>query len=158
MLSANYLYMQTEIIMAKISIGADHAGYKLKEFIKTYLISAGHEVTDRGTNSEASVDYPDFAHPVANDIEAGTSEFGVLICGSANGISMAANKHAGIRAAICWQPEIAELARLHNNANILSLPARFISEETAKSCAEVFFRTEFEGGRHANRVSKITCS
>jgi ribose 5-phosphate isomerase B len=144
--------------MAKISIGADHAGYKLKEFIKTYLQSLGHDVTDRGTNGEASVDYPDFAHPVANDIESGHSEFGVLICGSANGISMAANKHAGIRAAICWQPEIAELARLHNNANILSLPARFITEETAKACADVFFNTAFEGGRHANRVNKISCS
>lgn len=144
--------------MAKISIGADHAGYKLKEFIKNYLISKGHEVTDRGTNGEASVDYPDYAHPVADDIESGRSESGVLICGSANGISMAANKHQGIRAAICWLPEIAELARLHNNANIISLPARFISEETAKECVDVFFNTAFEGGRHANRVYKISCS
>lgn len=141
----------------KISIGADHAGFQLKEAIKKHLENQGHSVTDRGAFSEASVDYPDFAHPVADDIETGKSEFGVLICGSANGISMAANKHAGIRAAICWKPEIAQLARQHNNANILSLPARFITEEEAKKCADVFFTTSFEGGRHANRVDKISC-
>lgn len=141
----------------KISIGADHAGYKLKDTIKKHLESAGHSVTDYGTHTADSVDYPDFAHLVANDVEGGKADFGVLICGSANGISMAANKHAGIRAAICWKPEIASLARQHNNANILSLPARFISEEDAKACADVFFSTEFEGGRHANRVAKISC-
>ncbi len=140
-----------------ISIGADHAGFQLKEAIKKHLEEQGHSVIDRGAFSEASVDYPDFAHPVAKDIETGESEFGVLICGSANGISMAANKHAGIRAAICWKPEIAQLARQHNNANILSLPARFITEEEAKMCANVFFATSFEGGRHANRVDKISC-
>ncbi len=141
----------------KISIGADHAGYKLKDTIKKHLESAGHSVTDYGTHTADSVDYPDFAHLVANDVEGGKADFGVLICGSANGISMAANKHAGIRAAICWKPEIASLARQHNNANILSLPARFISEEDAKACADVFFSTEFEGGHHANRVAKISC-
>lgn len=141
----------------KISIGADHAGFKLKEVIRKHLEQAGHTVTDRGAFSEASVDYPDFAHPVANDIESGSSDYGVLICGSANGISMAANKHAGIRAAICWKPEIAQLARQHNNANILSLPARFITDEDAKECADIFFSTTFEGGRHANRVDKISC-
>jgi len=141
----------------KIAIGADHAGFLLKEAIKKYLESAGHTVIDHGTYGEASVDYPDFAHPVALAIEKGEADFGVLICGSANGISIAANKHAGIRAAICWKPEIAELARLHNDANILSLPARFISEEEAKKCADVFFSTAFEGGRHANRVAKIPC-
>lgn len=141
----------------RISIGADHAGFQLKEVIKQHLENAGHTVTDHGAHSEASVDYPDFAHPVANDIESGKAEFGVLICGSANGISIAANKHAGVRAAICWLPEIASLARLHNNANILSLPARFITEADAKKCADVFFSTEFEGGRHANRVAKINC-
>ncbi len=141
----------------RISIGADHAGYQLKDVIKRHLEKAGHTVTDHGTNSADSVDYPDFAHPVANDIEAGKADFGVLICGSANGISMAANKHAGIRAAICWKPEIAALARQHNNANILSLPARFITDEDAKACADVFFSTAFEGGRHANRVAKISC-
>lgn len=141
----------------KISIGADHAGFQLKEVIKQYLQKAGHRVTDRGTYSTDSVDYPDFAHPVANDIEAGASDYGVLICGSGNGISIAANKHAGIRAAICWMPEIAALARQHNDANILSLPARFISEEDAKKCVDIFFGTAFEGGRHANRVAKISC-
>jgi len=141
----------------KISIGADHAGYQLKDTIKKHLENAGHIVTDYGTHTADSVDYPDFAHPVANDVEGGKADFGVLICGSANGISMAANKHAGIRAAICWKPEIASLARQHNNANILSLPARFISDEDAKACADVFFSTAFEGGRHANRVAKISC-
>lgn len=141
----------------KISIGADHAGYLLKDTIKKHLENAGHTVTDYGTHTAESVDYPDFAHPVANDVENGTADFGVLICGSANGISMAANKHAGIRAAICWKPEIAALARQHNNANILSLPARFISDEDAKSCADIFLSTAFEGGRHANRVAKISC-
>lgn len=141
----------------RISIGADHAGFELKEALKEYLTNAGHTMTDRGTYSLDSVDYPDFAHPVANDVENGTADYGVLICGSANGISMAANKHAGIRAAICWKPEIAVLARQHNNANILSLPARFISVEDAKKCADLFFSTTFEGGRHQNRVAKISC-
>lgn len=141
----------------KIAIGADHAGYQLKEVIKKHLEAAGHTVTDHGTHSEASVDYPDFAHPVANAVENGQADYGVLLCGSANGISIAANKHAGIRAAICWKPEIAALARQHNNANVLSLPARFISEEDAKACADVFFSTAFEGGRHQNRVDKINC-
>ena len=141
----------------RISIGADHAGFELKEQVKNYLIKAGHSVNDQGTNGSDSVDYPDFAHPVAKDIESGTSEFGVLICGSANGISMAANKHAGIRAAVCWNAEIASLARQHNNANILSLPARFISVEEAFKCIDVFFSTAFEGGRHQKRVDKISC-
>lgn len=141
----------------KISMGADHAGYLLKDTIKKHLEAAGHSIIDHGTHKPDSVDYPDFAHPVANDVESGKADFGVLICGSANGISMAANKHAGIRAAICWKPEIAQLARQHNNANVLSLPARFISDEDAKACADVFFSTPFEGGRHANRVAKISC-
>ena len=140
-----------------ISIGADHAGFELKEVIREHLAKAGHTLVDGGTYGLESVDYPDFSHPVANDIEKGQSDFGVLICGSANGISIAANKHAGIRAAICWKPEIAELARQHNNANIISLPARFITEEDAKKCVDVFFSTAFEGGRHAKRVDKISC-
>lgn len=140
-----------------IAIGADHAGYQLKNVIADYLRSLGHTVEDFGTHSEASVDYPDFAHPVANAIESGKAKFGVLICGSANGISMAANKHAGIRAAVCWNHEVAKLARQHNDANILSLPARFISIEEAKACVDVFFSTDFEGGRHQNRVNKIGC-
>lgn len=141
----------------KISIGADHAGFMLKEALKAYLTRAGHTLVDRGTYSLDSVDYPDFAHPVANDVEQGQSDYGILICGSANGISMAANKHKGIRAAICWMPEIASLARQHNNANIMSLPARFITEEDAKKCCDIFFSTAFEGGRHQNRVGKISC-
>lgn len=139
----------------RIAIGADHAGFKLKAVIAEYLRSKGHEVQDFGANSEASVDYPDFAHPVADTVESGKADFGVLICGSGNGISMAANKHKGIRAAICWNREVAMLARQHNDANILSLPARFITDEEAKACADLFFSTPFEGGRHANRVNKI---
>ena len=138
-----------------IAIGADHAGFSLKGAISSYLTSLGHHVEDFGTHSEASVDYPDFAHPVANYVESGKANFGILICGSANGISIAANKHQGIRAAICWNPEVAKLARLHNDANILSLPARFISVDEAKACVDVFLSTAFEGGRHSLRVDKI---
>ena len=138
-----------------IAIGADHAGFQLKSALITYLKSLGHAVEDFGAYSEQSVDYPDFAHPVATAVEEGKAKYGILICGSANGISMAANKHKGIRAAIAWKKEVAEIARLHNDANILSLPARFISEEEAKRCVDVFLATAFEGGRHANRVNKI---
>ncbi|MCA6362054.1 MAG: ribose 5-phosphate isomerase B [Bacteroidetes bacterium] len=141
----------------KLAAGADHAGFALKQEMVAYLRSLGHEVTDYGTHTEQSVDYPDFAHPVASAVEKGEVVFGLLVCGSGNGISMAANKHAGIRAALCWKPEIAELARLHNDANILSLPARFISVEEAKACINIFLNTAFEGGRHANRVNKISC-
>lgn len=139
----------------KISIGSDHAGYELKEKIKHFLKEKGIESEDFGTYSEESCDYPDYAHAVANNIEQGNTELGILICGSANGITIAANKHQGIRAAISWTPEIAELARLHNNANILSLPARFITEKEALNIVEVFFNTEFEGERHEKRVNKI---
>ena len=138
-----------------IAIGCDHAGFQLKSAIIDHLKSHGCDVKDFGAPSEASVDYPDFAHPVANEVEAGKVKFGILICGSGNGISMAANKHKGIRAAICWKREIAELARLHNDANILSLPARFITVEEAKACVDIFLNTAFEGGRHATRVNKI---
>ncbi|MDQ3110762.1 MAG: ribose 5-phosphate isomerase B [Bacteroidota bacterium] len=138
-----------------IAIGADHAGVQLKTTLIDYLKSLGHTVENFGTDSEQSVDYPDFAHPVANAVEGGKATYGILICGSANGISMAANKHKGIRAAICWRKEVAELARLHNDANIISLPARFITEEEAKECVDIFLATAFEGGRHANRVDKI---
>jgi ribose 5-phosphate isomerase B len=138
-----------------IAIGADHAGFHLKAELVEHVRSLGHIVEDFGANSEASVDYPDFAHPVANAVESGKVNYGILICGSGNGISMAANKHKGIRAAICWNREVAKLARQHNDANILSLPARFISVEEAKACVDVFFSTAFEGGRHANRVNKI---
>jgi len=141
----------------KLAIGCDHAGFELKETLKTYLVEKGFELVDKGTYSLDSVDYPDFAHAVSIAIEKGKVGLGILICGSGNGISMAANKHAGIRAALCWKSEIASLARLHNNANILSLPARFISVEEAKEIVDTFLSTEFEGGRHANRVNKIQC-
>ena len=142
----------------KIAIGSDHAGFRLKSSLIAYLQSKGINVEDFGTHSEQSVDYPDFAHPVATTVEEGKADFGILICGSANGISMAANKHKGIRAAVCWMEEVATLARQHNNANILSLPARFISDAEAKKCVDTFLSTPFEGGRHANRVNKIACS
>jgi ribose 5-phosphate isomerase B len=139
----------------KLAIGADHAGFRLKKAIIDYLNNIGVEVKDHGTYSEESVDYPDFAHPVSNAVENNVSDLGILICGSANGISIAANKHKGIRCAICWQEELAELARQHNDANILALPARFISEEEAIKCVERFLSTPFEGGRHQKRVEKI---
>lgn len=140
-----------------IPIGCDHAGFELKENIKQYLQEQGYEVKDYGCYSEESIDYPDFGHAVANDVENTSNRLGILICGSGNGISMTANKHQGIRCALSWKKEIAELARQHNNANILSMPARFISEEEAKAMVDVFFTTEFEGGRHERRVNKISC-
>jgi ribose 5-phosphate isomerase B len=139
----------------KIAIGADHAGFLLKEKLKTYLISKGYEVKDFGCFSEERADYPDFAHPVAIAVEEKEADFGLLMCGSGNGINMTANKHKGIRAALCWNAEIAKLARLHNDANILTLPARYMSEDEAKKCVDVFYTTAFEGGRHADRVKKI---
>jgi len=142
----------------KIAIGADHAGYDLKKVIINFLNEKGHEIEDFGCHSEESIDYPDYAHPVCESIESGKNEFGVLICGSGNGISMAANKHSGIRAALSWEAEIAKLGRLHNDANIVSLPARFITEENAVKIIDVFFSTDFEGGRHQRRVDKIACT
>ena len=141
----------------KIAIGADHAGFSLKEKLKKYLLEKGIEVKDFGPNSEQSVDYPDFAHPVASAVEKKEFDFGLLMCGSGNGINMTANKHAGIRSALCWNSEIAKLARQHNNANILTLPARFIEEAEAKKCVDIFLSTPFEGGRHEGRVKKIAC-
>ncbi|MBL7766234.1 MAG: ribose 5-phosphate isomerase B [Chitinophagaceae bacterium] len=139
-----------------LSIGCDHAGYLLKDAIIQHY---GNRFTfiDRGTSGPDSVDYPDYAHPVALDVEEGRATFGILICGSANGVCMTANKHAGIRAALCWKAEIAELARQHNDANILCLPARFMTTQEAFDCADVFLSTAFEGGRHQNRVNKIAC-
>jgi len=142
----------------KIGIGADHAGFELKGKIIEFLIEKGHEVKDYGCYSSESIDYPDYAHPVCESIEKGENVQGVLICGSGNGISMAANKHQGIRAALSWTAEIAELGRLHNDANIVSIPARFISEEIALDIINTFFTTDFEGGRHQRRVDKIACS
>jgi ribose 5-phosphate isomerase B len=138
-----------------IAIGADHAGYELKEQLRQYLEHAGHTVANFGTNSPDSVDYPDFAHPLAVHLTEGKAELGVLICGSANGVCMTANKHAGIRGAIAWQPELARLAREHNNANVLCLPARFITPELAIECVAAFLEARFEGGRHQRRVEKI---
>ena len=141
-----------------IPIGADHAGFQLKERIKAHLDALGYEVKDFGCYSEESIDYPDYAHPVASMVEENDNMLGIVICGSGNGINMTANKHQGIRSALCWKKEIAELARQHNNANIIALPARFISEEEGIEMVDVFLKTTFEGGRHQNRVNKIACN
>lgn len=141
----------------KLAIGADHAGYEYKEQIKKHLQANGHQLTDFGTNSLDSVDYPDFAHPVSNAVEKKEAELGILICGSANGVAITANKHQGIRAAICWTEELATLARQHNNANIVCLPARFIEQALAIKITDKFLATPFEGGRHSRRVDKISC-
>ena len=139
----------------RIALGADHAGFAYKQILMTHL--SQNELKDFGTYGTDSVDYPDFAHPVALAVESGEYDLGILICGSANGVAMAANKHQGIRAAICWTVELAVLARTHNNANVLCLPARFISEADAQAICDAFLQTDFEGGRHANRVHKISC-
>jgi len=139
----------------KIAIGCDHAGFEFKLEIIDAL--AGNEINDFGTYSSDSCDYPDFAHPVALAVESGVCDFGILICGSGNGVAITANKHQGVRAAICWNQELAERARSHNNANILCLPSRHISIDLAKQITAIFLDTEFEGGRHANRVDKIAC-
>jgi len=141
----------------KIAIGNDHAGTDYKNTVVQYLESEGHEVTNFGTNTNESVDYPDFVHPVAEAVSNNSVDYGVLICGSGNGVSMTANKHQKVRAALCWTKEIAELARQHNDANILSIPARFTSEPQAVGMVETFLNTAFEGGRHQNRVNKIAC-
>ncbi len=140
-----------------IPIGADHAGFQLKERVKAHLEAKGYEVKDFGCYSEESIDYPDYAHPVASMVEENENMLGIVICGSGNGINMTANKHQGIRSALCWKKEIAELARQHNDANIIALPARFISEEEGLEMVDVFLSTAFEGGRHQNRVNKIAC-
>lgn len=139
----------------KIAIGSDHAGFDYKNGLKDHLQSAGHEVIDLGTFTDASCDYPDYAHAVALAVENGEAEFGVLVCGSANGVCITANKHAGIRAALCWEKEIAVLARSHNDANVICLPARFVSMNAALDMTDAFLSTPFEGGRHQNRVNKI---
>lgn len=141
----------------KISIGNDHAGTTYKQEIIKFLESRGIEVKNYGTNTSESVDYPDFVHPVASDVEKNDADFGIIICGSGNGASMTANKHQMVRCALCWTKEITVLARQHNDANILSLPARFISQHQALEMVEAFLDTSFEGGRHANRIKKIPC-
>lgn len=144
--------------MSKIvGMAADHAGYELKEALKPMLKEMGYQVKDFGTHSTESMDYPDVAHPLATAVENGEVCCGIAMCGSANGISMTLNKHQGVRAAICWLPELASLARQHNNSNILSLPARFISVDLAKEIVKAYFSAEFEGGRHLRRVEKIPC-
>ena len=138
-----------------IGLASDHAGYPLKEHIKTYLDSRDIDYKDYGTYSEESCDYPDFGHALAKGIEAGECEKGIAICGSGEGISMTLNKHQGIRAALCWIPEIAHLARQHNDANVLVMPGRFITNEEADAIMDEYLSTDFEGGRHARRVAKI---
>lgn len=138
-----------------IGLACDHAGYQLKEYIKKVLDEMGIEYKDFGCNSEESVDYPDYAHPLARAVESGECTKGIAICGTGNGISMALNKHQGIRAALCWNTELAALARQHNNANVLSMPGRFISKETGKEIVKTFLTTDFEGGRHQRRIDKI---
>jgi ribose 5-phosphate isomerase B len=141
-----------------IAIGCDHAGFEYKAALISWLSSKGYQVKDFGTDSPASVDYPDFAHPTASSVENGESSFGILLCGSANGVAITANKHQGIRAGLCWQNDVALLVRKHNNANIICIPARFVSLALAEQMIELFMTTEFEGGRHATRVGKIACS
>ncbi len=141
----------------KIGISSDHAGFDLKETLKTWLTANNYTVEDFGTHGCASCDYPDFAHPLAAAVESGDCTFGVAICGSGNGINMTVNKHQGIRSALCWDTELASLAREHNNANILALPARFISQEKAVELLKTFLSTDFEGGRHQRRIDKIAC-
>ena len=141
----------------KISIGNDHAGPDYKKAIVQYLEKQGYEIINHGTDTFESVDYPDFGHEVAYDIQIKNADLGIVICGSGNGIAMTANKHQDVRAALCWTKEIAELARLHNDANVISIPARFTSIEQAVQMVETFLTTPFEGGRHAKRVNKIAC-
>lgn len=143
--------------MPTIAIGADHAGFEYKELLKTWLEKNGYTVKDFGAYSTDSADYPDFAHPVAEAVEKKEFELGLLLCGSANGVAITANKHQGIRAAICWNEELAALARQHNNANVLCIPARYVSTDVAEKILERFLHSTFEGGRHERRVSKISC-
>ena len=140
-----------------IGMASDHAGYEMKEALKPMLSEMGYEIKDFGAHSTESMDYPDTAHPLAEAVEAGQVCFGIAICGSGNGISMTLNKHQGVRAALCWEPELGALAKRHNNANVLSLPGRFISIDKAKEIVKAYMAAEFEGGRHQRRVEKIPC-
>lgn len=141
--------------MKRIAMASDHAAYSLKEIIKPYLIEKGYEVVDFGTNSDASCDYADFAHPAAHAVESGDCDFGIAMCGSGNGIQITLNKHQNIRAALCWLPELGALAKQHNDANFLVLPGRFISDYMAKEVVDAYLAASFEGGRHQLRVNKI---
>lgn len=139
----------------KIAIASDHAGFELKEKIKSFLHQKGYETSDFGTRSAESVDYPDYIHPMAQAVNNGEFALGIALCGSGNGVSMTANKYKAVRAAVCWQKDIAELARQHNNANVCAIPARFVSDETAKTIVQAFLTGTFDGGRHTRRVEKI---
>jgi len=139
----------------KISIGSDHAGFDLKSELIKYLGSKGFQVIDKGCYSNERADYPDHGHAVANSVSSGESNFGIVICGSGNGINMSVNKHKGIRSALCWMPEIAALAKQHNNANVIALPARYLNTNEAAACVDAFMNAEFEGGRHQGRIDKI---
>lgn len=139
----------------RIAIGNDHAGTALKRRLLQHMRSLGHTVTDHGAPGDESVDYPDYAHPVASDVENGAADLGILICGSGNGVNMAANKHQGVRSALAWNAEVATLARTHNDANVIALPARFVDDEEAERIIDAFLTAHFEGGRHQRRVAKI---
>lgn len=145
-------------MLKKIAIGGDHAGYEYKSKLIEKLLLLGYEVKDFGPFSPDSVDYPDYVHPLSGAVESGEADLGIVICGSGNGVAITANKHQGIRAALCWNEDLAALSRQHNNANVLAIPARFVSYELAEKLAEIFLITAFEGGRHQNRVSKIACT
>jgi ribose 5-phosphate isomerase B len=152
-------YMTSPFNLKKpIAIGSDHAGFEYKEDLISFLEGKGLLFKDFGTHSKDSVDYPDFAHPVATAVESGDYAFGILLCGTANGVAITANKHQHIRAAICWGEEIAKLVRQHNDANIICIPSRFVREGDVEKMVNVFIATAFEGGRHANRVNKIACA
>ncbi len=140
-----------------IAIGCDHAGTNHKTPIVRYLTKAGYTVLDFGTHTTESVDYPDYAHQVAGAVESGTARFGIVLCGSGNGVAITVNKHTGLRCALCWKEELAALARQHNDANALSIPARYVSKQLALRMVKTFLATEFEGGRHSRRVEKIHC-
>lgn len=142
--------------MKKIAMACDHAGFEYKEYLKQQL-SGKFDIEDFGTDGPDSVDYPDFVHPAASSVERGDNDFGILICGSGQGVQMTANKHQGIRCALCWMPDLAALTRQHNNSNMVALPARFIAKELALEIVEKFLATEYEGGRHEGRVNKISC-
>ena len=150
--------MYTFDLSKPIAIGCDHAGFDCKEDLISFLEGEKMAYKDFGTYNKDSVDYPDFAHPVSIAVEDGEAAFGILLCGSANGVAITANKHQGVRAAICWGEELAELARKHNNANIICIPARFVRDGDAEKMLDVFMNTEFEGGRHRDRVNKISCA
>jgi ribose 5-phosphate isomerase B len=144
-------------MISKIAIGADHAGFEYKELLKKWLEKNGYPIKDFGTFNTESVDYPDFAHPVAEAVEKREFDLGLLLCGSANGVAITANKHQNVRAALCWNEEVAELARHHNNANVVCIPARYVSYELAEKILDRFLHASFEGGRHERRVTKISC-